>query len=215
MEPRDLAAQLRCPAGTAAPRVARQMNESNGSLNRNCISLLGIQGNDRILEIGPGNGAFVPEIVNASPDIRYTGLDLSPDMVEEAGRLNHALVACGQAEFLQGSSDAIPCGTATFDKALTTHTLYFWDEPHDHLQEIRRVMKPGGLFCIGFADREFMKSLSFVPYGFALYSGVDAEALLSRCGFHVIGRETLRETGRSNTGEIVDKRVHVLLCAAH
>lgn len=214
MEPRDLAAQLRCPSGASAARVARQMNESNGGVNRACIALLRVQRGERVLEIGPGNGAFVADIAGAAPDVSYAGLDLSEHMVHEAEDLNGELVAAGRAVFRHGSSDEIPFDTAAFDKALTVHTLYFWDEPDTHLREIRRVLKPDGLLCIGFGDREFMQDLPFVPYGFTLYDAAEAEALLAASGFRVLQRQALHERGRSNTGEIVDKVINILLCRA-
>jgi len=191
------------------------MNESNSGVNRACIALLRMQPGDRVLEIGPGNGAFVADIVGAAPDVSYAGLDLSEDMVHEAEDRNGELVAAGRAVFRQGSSDQLPFDTGVFDKALTVHTLYFWEEPDAHLEEIRRVLKPGGLFCIGFGDREFMQDLPFVPYGFTLYDAVEAKTLLEASGFRVLQRQKLQERGRSNTGEVVDKVINILLCRAN
>ncbi|HEY0845026.1 MAG TPA: class I SAM-dependent methyltransferase [Noviherbaspirillum sp.] len=214
MEPRELAAQLRCPAGSAAPKVARQMNEANGNLNRKCIDMLRLQAGDSVLEIGPGNGAFAPDIVAAADAVSYTGIDLSEDMVREAQRHNQDLVSARRARFRQGSSDQLPFPDATFDKILTVHTLYFWEQPADHIDEIRRVLRPCGLFCLGFADREFMRNLPFATFGFKLYGAADAESMLTACRFRIVDRAMFREHGRSNTGEIVDKRIHVFLCTA-
>lgn len=190
------------------------MNESNGGINRACIAMLRMQRGDRVLEIGPGNGAFVADITGAAPDVLYTGIDLSEDMVQEAQERNGELVAAGRAIFRQGSSDRLPFGDAAFDKALTVHTLYFWEEPDEHLREIHRVLRPGGLFCIGFGDREYMQELPFVPYGFTLYGAAEAEALLGASGFRPLQRQVLHERGRSNSGELVDKVINVLLCCA-
>ncbi|GAB3543055.1 hypothetical protein GCM10027343_16060 [Noviherbaspirillum agri] len=190
------------------------MNGANGGVNRACISLLHLQPGERVLEIGPGNGAFVADIVGAAAEVSYTGLDLSEFMVDEAEERNRALVAAGRAVFRHGSSDQMPFGTAAFDKALTVHTLYFWEEPDAHLRDVRRVLQPGGLFCIGFGDRAFMQELPFVPYGFTLYDAAEAQALLEMAGFCVLQRQTLRERGRSNSGAVVDKVLNILLCRA-
>lgn len=39
------------------------MNEANLSVNRKCLQALDIRSGDKVLEIGPGNGAFVGELL--------------------------------------------------------------------------------------------------------------------------------------------------------
>ena len=71
-----------------------------------------------MLEIGFGNGRTVPEVIRQAADIQYTGIDLSPTMLEAASRFNAALVAAGQASFHLGSSDHMPFPDSTFDRGL-------------------------------------------------------------------------------------------------
>ncbi len=215
MDPRDMAdmaAQLRCPSGTEGPAVARRMNEANRAVNSRCIDLLGLVAGDRVLEIGPGNAAFAVDITGRAQGVSYTGLDWSAEMVAEAERNNAALVAAGKARFRQGSSDQLPFADASYSKVLTVHTLYFWDSPRDHLAEVQRVLKPGGLLCIAFGESDFMRELPFTQFGFTLYEAAGVEALLSQQGFEVLDVQRHIETGRSNTGEIVDKTVNIIIC---
>lgn len=214
MKPQELASQLRFPNGAEAPEVARGMNEANRSLNQKCINLLQISTSDSVLEIGPGNGAFAPDIINMAKNVSYVGLDWSSEMVTEAERLNEIPVEAGRAEFRQGSSEHIAFEAGSFDKVLAVHTLYFWEQPEKHLVEIRRVMKPLGLFCIAFGDRSFMKDLPFVPYGFELYDKASACELLYKSGFRAIDAHQYQERGRSNTGDMVDKIINILVCEA-
>lgn len=214
MKSQLLASQLRCPDGAEAPEVAQRMNEANRSVNHNCIELLQIKTSDSVLEIGPGNGAFAFDITNLAENVSYVGLDWSTAMVDEAERLNETLVRMGRAQFRQGNSEHIPFEAGSFDKVLTVHTLYFWEQPTKHLAEIRRVLKPYGLFCIAFGDRAFMKDLPFVPYGFELYDNAMASSLLQSAGFRLVDTHQYRERGRSNTGDLVDKITNILVCAA-
>ena len=209
-----LAAQLRCPSGTEASRVAKQLNKSNGSINRTCIERLRIKAFDSLLEIGPGNGTFVADIVNRASNVSYIGLDWSADMVAEANRLNERLVRQGAVQFRHGSSDHLPFQANRFDTVLTVHTLYFWEKPGEHLAEIKRVLKPNGLFCIAFGDASFMEDLSFVRYGFELYDMDDACALLRSSGFRVRATEQYHENERSDTDEIYKKIINVVECEA-
>lgn len=210
MESHILASQLRRPNGEEASEVAQKMNEANRALNLKCIELLQLRASESLLEIGPGNGAFVADILSMASDISYMGLDWSPDMVEEAKRLNEHLVEQGCAQFQQGSSEQLPFEASTFNKVLTVHTLYFWKNPGDHLAEIRRVMKPNSLFCIAFGDRAFMKDLPFVPYGFDLYDCAEVCTLLRSCGFQIVDTYQHKESGLSNTGEHVNKVINII-----
>ncbi|AFI83776.1 class I SAM-dependent methyltransferase [Methylophaga nitratireducenticrescens] len=214
MEAPRLASQLRCPNGVEAPEVAKRMNDANRVLNHKCIDLLQLRASDSLLEIGPGNGAFVVDIINAADNISYTGLDWSPEMVAEAQRLNVHLVEQERANFLQGSSEQILFEANSFDKVMAVHTLYFLENPGDHLMEIRRVMKPGGQFCIAYGDRSFMKDLPFVPYGFNLYDETEALALLRSSGFQTINTFQHNESGLSNTGAHVNKVINIIVCNA-
>lgn len=212
MDDRELAAQLRCPNGADAAEVASSMEKANRALNQKCINLLQLAAADRVLEIGPANGAFAAEIVAAADSIAYTGLDWSADMVAEAERNNARAISSGTVRFLQGSSDNLPFADAAFDKILTVHTLYFWENPTRHLAEIRRTLKPRGRFCIAFGDREFMQHLPFVPFGFRLYGDTSGQELLGESGFEVQEFQQHRETGVSNTGEVVEKLINIALC---
>ena len=88
MEPEYLASQLRCPSGEKAREVGISMNTANYNLNRECIKLLELNDDNRVLEIGPGNGAFVQEILQEAKGINYEGIDISTALVAEATRLN-------------------------------------------------------------------------------------------------------------------------------
>lgn len=126
--------------------------------------------------------------------------------------LNAHLVKTGRAYFHQGSSDRLPFQAKRFDKVLAVHTLYFWEKPADHLAEICRVMKPSSRFCMAFGDRSFMKDLPFAPYGFRLYDEAEAIALLRCSGFQILEKCQYQEKGLSNTGDPVDKFIHIVVC---
>ncbi|QUM84713.1 class I SAM-dependent methyltransferase [Moritella sp. 28] len=212
MEPEHLASQLRCPSGDKALEVGISMNKANYNLNRECINLLELNDDNRVLEIGPGNGAFVQEVLQEAKGINYVGIDISTALVAEASRLNDSQVRKGVAKFECGDSADLPFEAGYFDKVFTVHTLYFWENPYEHLSEVRRVLKPSGTFCIAFGNREFMKNLPFVKYGFELYDDSSACNLLREVGFNIESVHEFTEHGLSNTGESVDKLVHVIVC---
>lgn len=58
------------------------MNKANQGTNRACLELLQLAARDRVLEVGPGNGAFAGDIVASAKHVTYTGLDWSAEMVD-------------------------------------------------------------------------------------------------------------------------------------
>lgn len=214
MKPEVLASQLRCPNGDNASEISRSMNDANFNLNKKCIDLLKLKCTNTVLEIGPGNGAFVKYLLNQGERISYTGLDLSPEMVTEANQINKHIISLGFVSFEQGNSQKMDFEDNEFDKIFTVHTLYFWDNPRAHLSEIRRVLKKSGTFCIAFGNSKFMQKLPFVKYGFALYDEESASKIILESGFYIENSYKYIERGKSNTGEVVDKIIHIIVCKA-
>lgn len=155
-----LAAQLRQPHGEAALAVADSMNRSNGALNLAAIGLLAVTTGERTLEIGPGNAAFAPQLLQA-PGSQYLGVELSAAMVE-AGTQRLASAGLGdRAAMRLGDAHALPVDEGSVDAALAVNTLYFWPNLAPVLDELARVLRRGGRLCLAFGDAAFMRSLPF------------------------------------------------------
>src|SRR5690606_33437900 len=110
--------------------------------------------------------------------------------------------------------ETLTFGDATFDKIFTVNTLYFWDAPERQLSEIRRVLRPSGIFCLAIASKAFMETMPFSTYGFRLYSAEEASQLLANNGFTieqtVVGDyETIGQAGPVVREEItIRTRIH-------
>lgn len=180
-----IAQQLRQPSGEPGRDVGEKMNVGNEHVNRAAIAALRVAPRDRILEVGMGNGAFVPLLLGVDSSVCYAGCDFSETMVEEAVRRNGAAVERGQAQFFVASAEALPFADGSFDKVFTVNTVYFWENPARVLAEFRRVLKPGGRLFIAGRPRRVMETLPFVRYGFTLYSAAELSELLSSNGFLV------------------------------
>ncbi len=183
---KGLAAQLRQPHGEFGLQVGNNMNVGNVHINKKTIELLDLSANDRVLEIGMGNGFFVKDLFSVEPSIHYTGLDFSPLMIEEANKLNQAFMQEGKVNFHLGSADALPFEEDSFTKIFTINTLYFWEDPVKILAELHRVLKTDGELFISIRPKEIMQHYPFVKYGFAMYTKEEAAALLEKNGFQVI-----------------------------
>jgi len=94
-----------------------------------------------VLEVAPGPGYFCVELAKLG---RYaiTGLDISHSMVRIATK--NAAAAGVPARFLQGSASNLPFPKNSFDFLLCRAAFKNFAKPLEALQEMSRVLKPGG-----------------------------------------------------------------------
>ena len=208
-----IAAQLANPTGEAGIRIAANMNASNGDMTRHAIDLLACPPHAEVLEIGPGNGKFASYVLSKGCGIHYTGADRSATMVAEAQRLNKADIDNGRMHFTWTDGITFPFADRSFDRIVTVNTLYFWEDPTVQLAEIRRLLKPDGIFCLAIASRVFMEQLPFTAHGFRLYSPSEAQALLLANGFPVV-EMTIRHRPTTGPGKQELTREEVFICAS-
>lgn len=116
------------------------------------IEQLQIQPNDRILDVGCGAGDALAQMLRGYNHVHVTGLDRSPTIVRSALRRNRTDVQAGRANVVEGNLGTLPFPDVQFDRVFSIHTLYFWDDVPAVLDEIERVLAPGGLFVITYCD---------------------------------------------------------------
>jgi len=91
---------------------------------------------DRFLDVGCGPGAALIEAVRAGAVA--AGIDPSPSMVERAAR------RAPEADVRVGSAEEIPFGDDVFTVAVNVASFHHWADRDGGLEEIRRVLVPGG-----------------------------------------------------------------------
>ncbi|HEU4457080.1 MAG TPA: class I SAM-dependent methyltransferase [Longimicrobium sp.] len=95
-----------------------------------------------VLDVGCGTAALLPRLSAWSARFdRYTGLDLSPEML----RMARAKAGdAARAAFVAGSAEALPFRAGAFDTAVSASAMHYWEAPDAALAEIRRVLRPRG-----------------------------------------------------------------------
>ncbi|WP_343688576.1 class I SAM-dependent methyltransferase [Chitinophaga sp.] len=189
----EAAKQLRHPSGEDGVTMGIQMNKSNRLIYEMTLGFLQLKAGDQVLELGMGNGHFIPALFEKENNIQYTGLDLSDVMVQEAIASNRDVIRAGRAQILEGTADAIPFEAGRFSKVFAVNVLYFWQPPAATLQEIYRVLQPGGEVVLAFRTKRTMEKLAFVDHNFTLYDPETVRKILQNIGFQVTDVQTTVE----------------------
>ena len=187
--PTFIAEQAGKPSGLLGRIIAGIMTHETAALNDRALELLSLQATDRVLEIGYGHGRTVERIANALPAGYVAGIDVSDTMHRLALRRNRSSVANGRVDLRLGDSAALPFADAEFDKALSVHTVYFWKDPGLCLREIRRVLRPGARFVLGFTPKGSPRVASFPSEVYTFYSEFEIRTLFTTARLGLIDRQ--------------------------
>jgi ubiquinone/menaquinone biosynthesis C-methylase UbiE len=95
----------------------------------------------RVLEIAPGPGYLSVALAKLGP-FKITGLDISQSFVQMASQ--HAKREGVVARFIHGSASDIPLEDGLFDLIVCRAAFKNFSEPLRALNEMHRVLKPGG-----------------------------------------------------------------------
>jgi SAM-dependent methyltransferase len=179
-----MAAQMRKPRGWFGSVILRPMlNRMNTAVVESTLSRMALEPNFDVLEIGFGGGKALGLVRKRLAAGVVTGVDFSPEMVLGAERRFRHEIDEGRVRVQLGDIAALPFASATFDRVFTINTIYFWPDTMRGFEEIRRVLKPGGLAVIALRSRENMERVSFTQYGFRLFSPHEVAPFMLQAGF--------------------------------
>ncbi|MBK6871875.1 MAG: class I SAM-dependent methyltransferase [Kineosporiaceae bacterium] len=95
-----------------------------------------------LLDVGTGPGRLLVEVARRRPDVRVTGVDLAPDMVETAR--GHLAEFGERAAVLVADVRELPFPDGAFDVIVSTLSLHHWADPAAGAVELNRVRRVGG-----------------------------------------------------------------------
>ncbi|MCA9892187.1 MAG: class I SAM-dependent methyltransferase [Anaerolineae bacterium] len=107
------------------------------------------RGREAVLDLGCGPGTYYDRLIQMFPDVNYVGLDLLPTMVE-----HHA-----STQVTAGNAIALPFADHTFDVIMANHMLHHVPNITQTMREVRRVLKPGGVFMVATNSVQSMPEL--------------------------------------------------------
>jgi ubiquinone/menaquinone biosynthesis C-methylase UbiE len=146
-----------CPSGVLGRLGGLIMARTNHGHGCKVAERLQVSSSDYVLEIGFGSGAVIECLTRLVAQGHVAGVDPSPVMVAQACSRNAAAIERGQVELLRGFADNLPFDEDVFDKGLTINSMQLWPDVGAGLEEILRVLKPGGRFAFGFTPHARQK----------------------------------------------------------
>lgn len=151
--PHAIARQARHASGLFGRLIASIMARETWAANRLAIGALEVRPGHGVLDVGCGHGRSLAELARRAVGGRVIGVDPSELMVALAIRRNRRWVRASRVEVKVGRAERLPLETASVDRVLCVHTLYFWETLDDPFGEIARVLRPGGRLALLFRER--------------------------------------------------------------
>ncbi len=142
-------------------------------LHRYAIACTLADGKD-VLDIASGEGYGSALLAQASRTV--TGVDLSLQAVEHAQRKYKK----SNLRFLQGDCTSIPVADASMDMVVSYETIEHITQQELFLKEIRRILRPGGVFIVSTPEISGYNSVraDLNPYHLRELSRTQFESLL-------------------------------------
>jgi|GEM_PF-156555 len=124
-------------------------------LNRWLAGQVDLPAGARVLDVGCGTGLLTEQLASHQQQAEVIGIDASGPMIARASRCRQT----GNCRFQQALGEDLPFADASFD--LVTSALFFHHVDRElklrSLQEIARVLKPGGILLVADMDRPYTR----------------------------------------------------------
>ena len=186
---RDYVNQTRKPEGILGRLMLNGMNAGHAKLSDWGMSNLPAISPAEIADLGCGGGRNAAALLKKYPSAKLTALDYSPLCVERTRKYNARAVAAGRCAVQQGDVSALALQAEAFDLATAFETVYFWPGLEACFGEVRRILKPGGIFLIvNESDGTDKASLEFekIIDGMKTYTAEQLQDALKGAGFSKI-----------------------------
>ncbi len=141
----DVKEAVRQQFGAVAAHYASSAVHAGGPDLEAMLATAALRGHERVLDAGCGTGhtalAFAPHVA------AVTALDLTEEMLAQGRRLA-AERGIANVAFQRGDVERLEYPDGSFDVVTSRYSAHHYQHPRQALHEIRRVLKPGGLFLL-------------------------------------------------------------------
>lgn len=140
--------QVRRPSKWLGRPFVWLMNASHSKLTDWGLRHAEIDKNFTILDVGCGGGRTIQKLVALASDGKVYGVDYAEGSVAMSRHQNAESIQAGRVKIKQASVSQLPFADNKFDLATAIETQYYWPDLVNDMQEVLRVLKPGGTLLI-------------------------------------------------------------------
>jgi len=175
----------------AASGRDKGMEDRHWHTAKHALARMPVETGDTVLDLGCGSG-YALRALRETADIGHgVGLDGSPEMARNAaGYTDDAAV-----DFLVGNFDSLPFADDSVDHVFSMEAFYYAPDPAHTLEELRRIIRPGGTFYCAVnyyeeneASHEWQEKISIEM---TRWDRAQYRAAFREAGFHVAEQETI------------------------
>jgi len=127
----------------AAAGRGDEMEAHHSDITEQTLALMDLQPTDRVLDLGCGTGWASRRMARVSAEV--IGLDVADEMLRRAEQTSTGV---NNVRYVWGSAEKIPAADNAFDKVLSVESFYYYADQGKALDELRRVITPGGRLFI-------------------------------------------------------------------
>jgi arsenite methyltransferase len=201
-----------------------EMEDHHSDITEQTLALMELQPSDRVLDLGCGTGWASRRLARVAGEV--VGLDVADEMLRRAEQASSGF---GNIRYVWGSAEKIPAPDNHFTKVLSVESFYYYADQDAALDELRRVLAPGGTLFILinlYKDNHYsLRWVSELKVPVQALSQAEYLALLERHGFKNVQARRIPDRSPSpdvysgkwfkNAGELKDfKRIGALLLIA-
>ena len=121
------------------------MEDHHSDITNQTLGLMDFNPTDRVLDLGCGTGWASRRLARMVPEGEVVGIDVADEMLRRAEQASSGIA---NVRYLWGSAEKIPAADNSFDKVLSVESFYYYADQGKALDELRRVIAPGGRLFI-------------------------------------------------------------------
>jgi SAM-dependent methyltransferase len=134
----------------AAERFAALSERYAGDLAARLVEMAEVGAGARVLDVGTGAGVVAAAAApRVGPEGRVLGVDISEAMLSRARGLAAARGLADRVDYRLMDAESLAFEDQSFDRVVSLFALLHMPHPLKALQEMRRVLRPGGRLAVG------------------------------------------------------------------
>ncbi len=118
------------------------MEDRHWHTAKHALARMPVEAGDTVVDLGCGSGYALRALRETAKIGRGVGLDGAPEMARNAASYTDD----DQVDFLVGDFDSLPFATNSVDHVFSMEAFYYAPDPIHTLEELRRILRPGGTF---------------------------------------------------------------------